>query len=92
MAFNVSADTVARTACLALALTNQVLNAFGIQVLPIDDSQLNTLITTGFTVGTSLVNWWYNQNFTKAAKAGQQVTNAIKSGSITTDDVKAITG
>lgn len=85
-------ETIARTASLGLALTNQILNAFGIQVLPIEDSQLNTLITTGLTVGTSLVNWWYNQNFTGAAKAGQKVTNAIKSGSITTDDVKAITG
>lgn len=85
-------ETIARTASLGLALTNQILNAFGVQVLPIEDAQLNTLITTGLTVGTSLVNWWYNQNFTKAAKTGQTVTNAIKSGSITPDDVKVITG
>lgn len=85
-------ETIARTACLGLALTNQVLNAFGIEMLPIEDSQLNTLVTTGLTVGTSLVNWWFNQNFTGAAKAGQRVTNAIKSGSIQPDDVKTLIG
>lgn len=95
MAFSLSketAATVARTACLALALTNQVLNAVGIQAIPIQDADLNTLVTTGFTVAASVVNWWCNQNFTPAAKAGQKVTDAIKSGSITTDDVKTITG
>lgn len=64
---NITAGTIARTACLALALTNQILTCFGIQVLPITDDQLNTLITTGLTVGTSVVNWWYNNSFTPAA-------------------------
>ncbi len=64
---NITAGTIARTACLALALTNQILTCFGVQVLPITDDQLNTLITTGLTVGTSVVNWWYNNSFTPAA-------------------------
>ena len=46
----ISAGTIARTACLALALTNQILSATGHPVLPIEDSQLETLVTTGFTV------------------------------------------
>lgn len=69
---NVSIGTIARTACLALALTNQVLTCFGVQVLPITDDQLNTLITTGLTVGTSVVNWWYNNSFTPAALIGDE--------------------
>lgn len=69
---NVSIGTIARTACLALALTNQVLTCFGVQVLPITDDQLNTLITTGLTVGTSVVNWWYNNSFTPAAMIGDE--------------------
>ena len=69
---NITAGTIARTACLALALTNQILTCFGIQVLPITDDQLNTLITTGLTVGTSVVNWWYNNSFTPAARIGDQ--------------------
>ena len=36
---NISSGTIARTACLALALTNQILSATGHAVLPIEDSQ-----------------------------------------------------
>lgn len=75
---NISAGTIARTACLALALTNQILTCFGVQVLPITDDQLNTLITTGLTVGTSVVNWWYNNSFTTAAQEGDATMKRIK--------------
>lgn len=75
---NVSIGTIARTACLALALTNQVLTCFGVQVLPITDDQLNTLITTGLTVGTSVVNWWYNNSFTTAAMIGDERMHQVK--------------
>ena len=47
---NISIGTIARTAALALALTNQILSAAGKPVLPIEDSQLETLVTTGLTV------------------------------------------
>ena len=69
---NISAGTIARTACLALALTNQILSATGHAVLPIEDAQVETLVTTGLTVGTSVVNWWYNNSFTTAALIGDQ--------------------
>lgn len=64
---NVSIGTIARTACLVLALTNQVLTCFGVQVLPISDDELNNLVTTGLTVATSLAAWWKNNSFTPAA-------------------------
>ena len=67
---NISIGTIARTACLALALTNQLLSAAGRPVLPIEDSQLETLVTTGFTVAASLAAWWKNNSFTPAAKLG----------------------
>ena len=76
---NITAGTIARTACLALALTNQILTCFGVQVLPITDDQLNTLITTGLTVGTSVVNWWYNNSFTTAAIKADQAMKAFQS-------------
>ena len=64
---NISIGTIARTACLALALTNQILSATGHPVLPIEDAQLESLITSGLTVAASLVNWWKNNSFTPAA-------------------------
>ena len=59
----ISAATLARTAALALALTNQVLSA----MLPIESSTVEQLVTTGLTVTAALVNWWKNNSFTPEA-------------------------
>lgn len=64
---NVSAGTVARTAVLLLALTNQILSACGKPILPIDSAQLEQAVTAGCTTVAALVNWWYNNSFTKEA-------------------------
>ena len=37
---NTTAGTIARTVCLALALTNQILSATGHPVLPIEDAAM----------------------------------------------------
>ena len=75
---HISAGTIARTAALALALTNQILSAAGKPVIPIDNAQLEQFITTGFTVGASIVNWWYNQSFTQAAIEGDKTYESVK--------------
>ena len=56
-----------RTAVLALALINQVLSSLGKPLLPIESAQLEQLISTGFTTVSALVNWWFNNSFTKEA-------------------------
>ena len=70
---NVSAGTVARTAVLLLALTNQILSACGKPILPIDSAQLEQAVTAGCTTVAALVNWWYNNSFTQAALAADEV-------------------
>ena len=74
----ISAGTIARTAVLALALTNQVLSATGHAVLPIESSELERLITTGITVAASLVSWWKNNSFTNAAIEADKTYEVIK--------------
>ena len=64
---NVSASTIARTAVLLLALTNQILSACGKPILPIESEQLEQLVTAGFTTVAALVSWWKNNSFTTAA-------------------------
>ena len=64
---NISAATVARTAVLGLALTNQLLSAAGKPVLPIESTQVEQLVSAGFTIGAALASWWYNNSFTQAA-------------------------
>ena len=63
----ISAGTIARTACLLLALTNQVLSALGKPVLPIESQTVEQLVTAGITTVAALVAWWKNNSFTTAA-------------------------
>ncbi|MGN0706916.1 MAG: phage holin [Faecalibacterium sp.] len=75
---NISAATIARTAVLGLALTNQLLSAAGKPVLPIESAQLEQLVTSGLTVAASLWAWWKNNSFTQEALHGDQVMNDLK--------------
>nr|DAE26493.1 MAG TPA: holin [Siphoviridae sp. ctpV36]DAH43706.1 MAG TPA: holin [Caudoviricetes sp.]DAI56897.1 MAG TPA: holin [Caudoviricetes sp.]DAK88012.1 MAG TPA: holin [Caudoviricetes sp.] len=74
----ISAGTIARTAVLALALTNQILSATGHSPLPIESEQLEQIITTGITVVASLVAWWENNSFTSAAIHADHVLNQMQ--------------
>lgn len=75
----VSAGTIARTICLGLALTNQILSATGHPVLPIEDAQIETLVTTGFTVATALWGYWKNNSWTPAAIEADDTMKMLKS-------------
>lgn len=69
----VSAGTVARTAMLLLALTNQMLSAMGKPILPIESETVEQLVTAGFTTVAALIAWWKNNSFTQAALAADEV-------------------
>ncbi|MGN0706554.1 MAG: phage holin [Faecalibacterium sp.] len=75
---NISASTIARTAVLGLALTNQLLSAAGKPVLPIESENLEQLITSGLTVAASLWAWWKNNSFTQEALHADVVLNDLK--------------
>ena len=63
----ISAGTIARTACLLRALTNQILSACGKPVLPIESATVEQLVTAGITTVAALIAWWKNNSFTTAA-------------------------
>ena len=63
----ISAGTIARTACLLLALTTQILSACGKPVLPIESATVEQLVTAGITTVAALIAWWKNNSFTTAA-------------------------
>ena len=75
---SISAGTIARTAVLALALTNQVLSACGKPLLPIQSDQLEQLVTAGITTVTSLIAWWKNNSFTAAALEADKTFDRLK--------------
>lgn len=74
----VSAGTIARTVCLALALVNQVLTVTGHSIIPIQDEDIQMLVSLLFTIITAVVSWWKNNSFTEAALAGDMVMEQMK--------------
>lgn len=75
---NIKVSTIVRTVILALALVNQLLSAFGIAVLPIEDAQVETLITTAATILAALWSWWKNNSFTAEAIAADEHLAAMR--------------
>lgn len=65
--FKISTATIVRTACLLLALANQVLSTMGKPIIPIESSTVEQLVTAGITTVTALIAWWNNNSFTQAA-------------------------
>ena len=74
----ITAGTIARTACLLLALTNQLLSACGKPILPIESTQLEQIVTTGITTVAALVNWWENNSFTQEAIRADELLNQMQ--------------
>lgn len=74
----VSAGTIARTVCLALALVNQILTVTGHSIIPIQDEDIQMLVSLLFTIITAVVSWWKNNSFTEAALAGDMVMEQMK--------------
>lgn len=63
----ISKGTIIRTACLLLAIINNMLAICGKSPLPIDNETLTEVISFGFTTVASLVAWWKNNSFTTRA-------------------------
>lgn len=74
----ISAGTIARTIILLLALINQCLSMAGVSPLPIEDEQVETIITTAWTVIAALIAWWKNNSFTQAALEGDKLMHSLK--------------
>ena len=74
----ISAGTIARTACLLLALANQVLSALGKPVLPIESATVEQLVTAGITTVTAVIAWWKNNSFTAAALEADKTFDRLK--------------
>lgn len=69
--------TMTRTAVLILALANQILSATGHSPIPVDDAQLEQLISTGMTVVAAIWAWWENNSFTKEAIAADNYLDSL---------------
>lgn len=70
---NVKTGTIARTICLALALLNQVLAVTGKGTLDIVEEEVYQVVSLIATIITTIVAWWKNNSFTKAAISADEV-------------------
>ena len=63
----VSKGTIIRTACLLLAIINNLLAIYGKSPLPINDEMLKEVLSFCFTTVASFAAWWKNNSFTQKA-------------------------
>lgn len=76
--FKVDNAAIIRTGVLLLALVNTSLQLFGVEVLPFAAEDVEIAITVVLNVVASLVVWWRNNSFTKAAQKGDKITRLEK--------------
>ena len=86
----VTAEAVTGVLVLLVALINAVLQMFGINTLPIENGEVSEIVSTVFLIGTTLYNVYKNRNITVASQKAQQVTDAIKAGTLLAEDVDAL--
>lgn len=63
----ISKGTIARTVVFAFAMLNQALSAQGRPIIPIENAQLETAVTSLLTVASGIAVWWKNNSFTQEA-------------------------
>lgn len=74
----VSAETIARTIVLMLALINQVLAILGKGTIDIAENDLYQVISLLFTIGSTAAAWWKNNSFTAAAIEADERLKELK--------------
>lgn len=75
---NVSAQTIARTIVLFLALLNQLLATFGKGTIDIAENDIYQVVSLIVTISTTLVAWWKNNSFTGAAVEADEILKELK--------------
>lgn len=75
----VSSGTIARTAVLLFALTNQLLTAAGKNPLPFSEEEVYQAGTAVITAITAVVAWWKNNSFSKEALLADNYKDRLKS-------------
>lgn len=70
--------TIIRTILVAVALINQCLVLAGKNTLPFTNDEIDMFLTGAFSVITTLIAWWKNNNFTSHAREAQKYSDAMK--------------
>lgn len=86
----ITSEAIAGVLILFAALINSALQMFDINILPITNEDITSIVSTIFLIVTALWNTWKNRNVTSASQIAQNITDAIKNGEILEEEVRAI--
>ena len=84
----VKTDTIVRTVVLGISLINQIIVMCGLNSLPFADDEIYAFVSTLVTVAAVIWSWWKNNSLTKSAQTADEVKDAIKAGTITTEQAE----
>lgn len=79
--------TVIRTLLQFLVYINQGVALFS--ELPISNSSVYQWITAIITILITAIGYWYNNDWTKAARMARDIFDMVKDGTITEEEVSA---
>ena len=74
----ISAETIARTIVLFLAILNQILAILGKNRLEIAESDIYQIVTLIFTIASAVWAWWKNNSFTQNALKADEFMKELK--------------
>ena len=74
----ITAETIARTIVLALALFNQVLAICGKGQIQIAENDIYQIISLTFTSVAAVWSWWKNNSFTQNAIKADEYMEELK--------------
>lgn len=73
---------IVRLIVSVIAVVNSVCTMAGFPLLNLGEEQVSDVVSVVVLVAAWAWGFWKNNSFTTAAKEGQKVTEAIKSGSV----------
>lgn len=74
----ISANVIARTIVLTIALFNQIMVAFGYTPVDVNEEDVYTIVSTAATVIVAIIVWWKNNSFTEPAKKADTYLKELK--------------
>ena len=76
----ITAETIARTIVLVIALLNQIFAIFGRDQIPIAEDNIYQLVSILFTICAAIWSWWKNNSVTKNAIKADEYLKELKNG------------
>lgn len=76
----ITAETIARTIVLVIALLNQIFAIFGRDQIPIAEDNIYQLVSILFTIGAAIWSWWKNNSVTQNAIKADEYLAELKNG------------